>query len=196
MSRISQVNAPHLPDPGAICRSIVRVEPARPEAALRTSIDAIRHRARKRIQAPVPTQLNRESPWNSGPACRTEHYIQQWCQMKLTFGPFELASRERALRRGGSMLPLGSRALDILICLANRPGEVITKKELIDQVWPDVFVEEGVLRVHVASIRKVLGDGQFGNRYIANIYGRVIRSLASSSPRRQHGYRTPALAKI
>jgi len=92
--------------------------------------------------------------------------------MKLRFGPFELASRERALRRDGLVLPLGSRALDILIYLANRPGEVVTKKELIDRVWPDVFVEEGVLRVHVASIRKVLGDGLSGNRYIANIYGR------------------------
>jgi DNA-binding winged helix-turn-helix (wHTH) protein len=136
------------------------------------SVDQICHRACKRIQAPAPTQLNRESLRDSGPACWTEHSIQQWCQMRLRFGPFELASRERALRRDGSVLPLGSRALDILIYLANRPGEVITKKELIDRVWPDVFVEEGVLRVHVASIRKVLGDGQFGNRYIANIYGR------------------------
>jgi DNA-binding winged helix-turn-helix (wHTH) protein len=78
--------------------------------------------------------------------------------MKLRFGPFELVSSERALRRGGMVLPLGSRALDILVYLANRPGQVITKKELIDRVWSDVFVEEGTLRVHMASIRKVLGD--------------------------------------
>jgi DNA-binding winged helix-turn-helix (wHTH) protein len=92
--------------------------------------------------------------------------------MKLRFGPFELVSRERALRRGSMLLPLGSRALDILFYLANRPGEVVTKQELIDHVWSDVIVEEGTLRVHMAAIRKVLGDGQFGNRYIANIYGR------------------------
>jgi len=91
----------------------------------------------------------------------------------LRFGPFELVSSERALRRGGMVLPLGSRALDILVYLANRPGQVITKKELIDRVWSDVFVAEGTLRVHMASIRKVLGDdGQFGNRYIANVHGR------------------------
>jgi DNA-binding winged helix-turn-helix (wHTH) protein len=61
------------------------------------------------------------------------------------------------------VLPLGSRALDILVYLANRPGQVITKEELIDRVWSDVFVAEGTLRVHMASIRKVLGDdGQFG----------------------------------
>src|SRR6267154_3019141 len=90
----------------------------------------------------------------------------------LTFGPFELSSRERELRREGEVLPLGGRALDILIYLAERPGEVIAKKELIDHVWHDVTVEEGSLRVHVAAIRKAIGDGQFGNRYIANIKGR------------------------
>ena len=90
----------------------------------------------------------------------------------LQFGPFELSSRERVLRREGVILPLGGRALDILIYLAERPGEVIAKQELIDHVWSDVTVEEGSIRVHVAAIRKALGDGQFGNRYIANIKGR------------------------
>jgi predicted ATPase len=91
---------------------------------------------------------------------------------KLKFGPFELSSSERILRREGEALPLGGRALDILIYLAERPGEVIAKQELMDRVWSDVTVEEGSLRVHVAAIRKALGDGQFGNRYIANIKGR------------------------
>jgi predicted ATPase/DNA-binding winged helix-turn-helix (wHTH) protein len=91
---------------------------------------------------------------------------------KLKFGPFELSSAERVLQRDGVMLPLGSRALDILIYLAERPGEVIAKKELIDHVWPDVVVEEGSLRVHISSIRKALRDGKFGNRYIANVQGR------------------------
>jgi predicted ATPase/DNA-binding winged helix-turn-helix (wHTH) protein len=90
----------------------------------------------------------------------------------LQFGPFELSSRERVLRREGEVLPLGSRALDLLIYLAERPGEVIAKQELMDHVWSDVTVEEGSIRVHVAAIRKALGDGQFGNRYIANIKGR------------------------
>src|ERR1700704_5843223 len=93
-------------------------------------------------------------------------------QRNLQFGPFELSSRERVLRRDGVMLPLGGRALDILIYLADRPGEVVAKQELMDHVWSDVTVEEGTLRVHVAAIRKTLGDGQLGNRYIANIKGR------------------------
>src|SRR5712691_9063758 len=91
---------------------------------------------------------------------------------KLKFGPFELSIGERSLRREGVWLRLGGRALDLLIYLAERPGEVIAKRELIDHVWPDVTVEEGSLRVHVAAIRKALGDGQLGNRYIANVKAR------------------------
>jgi DNA-binding winged helix-turn-helix (wHTH) protein len=100
----------------------------------------------------------------------------------LQFGPFELSSRQRVLRRGGVVLPLGGRALDLLIYLADRPGEVIAKRELIDHVWSGVTVEEGSLRVHVAAIRKALGDGQFGNRYIANIKGRGYAFVGTVVP--------------
>src|SRR3981189_941609 len=91
---------------------------------------------------------------------------------KVRFGPFELSIGARVLRRDDRVLPLGDRALDILTYLADRQGEVIAKQELMDHVWSDVTVEEGSLRVHVAAIRKALGDGQFGNRYIATIKGR------------------------
>jgi predicted ATPase/DNA-binding winged helix-turn-helix (wHTH) protein len=113
----------------------------------------------------------------------------------LQFGPFELSSRERVLRRDGVVLPLGGRALDILIYLAEHPGEVIAKQELIDHVWPDVTVEEGSIRVHVAAIRKALGDGQFGNRYIANIKGRgysfvgTVASLGDGTESRNAKFR-------
>ncbi len=103
-------------------------------------------------------------------------------QRNLQFGPFELSSSERVLRREGEALPLGSRALDLLIYLAERPGKVIAKQELIDHVWSDVTVEEGSLRVHVAAIRKALGDGQFGNRYIANIKGRGYSFVGTVVP--------------
>src|SRR5882757_3650064 len=93
-------------------------------------------------------------------------------QETISFGPFELSGGERILRRDGLVLPLGGRALDILVYLVGSPGEVITKEELIDHAWPDVVVEEGSLRVHVAAIRKALKDGQFGTRYITNIKGR------------------------
>ena len=109
----------------------------------------------------------------------------------LKFGPFELSVSERVLRRDGVVLPLGGRALDIMIYLAERPGEVIAKQELMDHVWSDVTVEEGSLRVHVAAIRKALGDGQFGNRYIATIKGRgysfvgTVVALAGSTENRK-----------
>jgi len=116
---------------------------------------------------------------------------------KLRFGPFELSIGERVLRRDGVALPLGSRALDILIYLSEHPGEVISKQQLLDHVWPDVTVEEGSLRVHVAAIRKALGDGKFGNRYIANIQGRGYSFVgtvagtgdgeADTAPRRYQG---------
>ncbi len=116
---------------------------------------------------------------------------------KLKFGPFELSIGERLLRREGVGLRLGGRALDLLIYLAERPGEVIAKQELIDHVWPDVTVEEGSLRVHVAAIRKALGDGQFGNRYIANIKGRgysfvgTVVPLAGSTRSRNDKFQQP-----
>src|SRR6266404_3769265 len=100
----------------------------------------------------------------------------------LQFGPFELSIRERVLRRDGVALPLGDRALDILSYLAERPGEVVAKRELMDHVWSDVTVEEGTIRVHVAAIRKALGDGQFGNRYIANIKGRGYSFVGAVVP--------------
>jgi DNA-binding winged helix-turn-helix (wHTH) protein len=102
---------------------------------------------------------------------------------KLRFGSFELSKMERVLRRDGVVIPLGSRALDILIYLAERAGTVIGKKELIDRVWSGVSVEEGSLRVHIFAIRKALGDGRFGNRYIANVQGRgysFVSSVTSS----------------
>src|SRR6201990_2342284 len=101
---------------------------------------------------------------------------------KLKFGPFELSIGERVLRRDGRVLPLGDRALDILTYLADRPGEVIAKQELIAHVWSDVTVEEGSIRVYVAAIRKALGDGQFGNRYIANIKGRGYSFVGTVVP--------------
>jgi len=107
-------------------------------------------------------------------------------------GPFELSSRARVLRRDGVILPLGGRAFDILIYLAERPGEVIAKQELLDRVWSDVTVQEGSIRVHVSAIRKALGDDRFGNHYIANIKGRgysfvgTVVPLAGSAESRNH----------
>src|SRR5580700_12103395 len=90
----------------------------------------------------------------------------------LSFGPFSLFAAERLLKRADEPLPLGDRALDILIALAERAGEVVTHKELISRVWPDVTVEEGNLRFQMATLRKALGDRRDGARYVSNVAGR------------------------
>lgn len=90
----------------------------------------------------------------------------------LSFGPFRLVVAERLLKKIDEPIPLGSRALDILVTLADRGGSVVTHKELIASVWPDVTVENANLRVHVAALRKALGDGQDGVRYVSNVAGR------------------------
>ena len=76
---------------------------------------------------------------------------------------------ERLLVREGAPMELGGRTLDILIALVSRPNEVVSKRELLAQVWPDVTVEEGSRRFHIANLRKALGDGKDGARYITNV---------------------------
>jgi predicted ATPase/DNA-binding winged helix-turn-helix (wHTH) protein len=90
----------------------------------------------------------------------------------LSFGPFTLWPAARLLTRDGTPVELGARALDILIALTAAPNEVVTKRNLMSQVWPDVIVEEGSLRFQMISLRKALGDGQEGARYITTLPGR------------------------
>src|SRR5271168_3394946 len=89
---------------------------------------------------------------------------------RLRFGEFELAPVARALWRRGEPVKLGSRALDILIALASRPGEVLSKDELTKLVWRGAIVEETALRVGMSAVRKALGKS--GDRYIATVPGR------------------------
>ena len=97
---------------------------------------------------------------------------------RLRFGPFEMDVAERSLKKANQVIPLGGRAYDILIAFLERPGEVIAKADLIAKAWPDVTVEEGSLRVHLSGLRKALGDGQFGNNYIANVQGQGYSFIA------------------
>ncbi len=91
---------------------------------------------------------------------------------RLSFGPFNLLVSERLLTREGVAVDLGARALDILIVLISTPNEVVGKNDLMSRVWPDITVEEGSLRFHMASLRKALGDGKDGARYITTLVGR------------------------
>jgi predicted ATPase/DNA-binding winged helix-turn-helix (wHTH) protein len=94
------------------------------------------------------------------------------------FGPFRLTPTRRLLIKGEQAVVIGGRALDILIALLERPGQVVGRRELIDRVWPNVTVDDRSLRVHLTGLRRVLGDGEDGARYIANVSGRGYRFVA------------------
>ena len=78
---------------------------------------------------------------------------------RLRFGEFELAPVARALWRRGEEIRLGSRALDILIALASRPGQIVSKDDLTKLVWRGAFIDETALRVGISAVRKALGNG-------------------------------------
>jgi len=103
------------------------------------------------------------------------------------FGPFRLIAPERLLLKANEPVALGSRALDILIALVERAGDVVSHRELVKRVWPDVIVEESSLRVHIAGLRRALGDGRGEARYIANLPGRGYCFVGSVQRSGQNG---------
>jgi len=88
------------------------------------------------------------------------------------------------LLESGKVVKLGARAFDLLTLLLERAGQVVSKEELISHVWPTTVVEEINLRVHVAAVRRALGDGQGGNRYIVNAAGRGYSFVAKVTAER------------
>jgi predicted ATPase/DNA-binding winged helix-turn-helix (wHTH) protein len=91
---------------------------------------------------------------------------------EICFGPFRLLPARRLLLEGDNPVRIGNRALDLLIALVERPGETVSKPELIARAWPHVFVDETNLKVHVGALRRALADGETGNRYISTVTGR------------------------
>jgi DNA-binding winged helix-turn-helix (wHTH) protein len=98
---------------------------------------------------------------------------------EVLFGPFRLLPTQFLLLEGDKPVHLGSRALEILIVLLERPGELVSKKQLMDRVWPKIFVEPANLTVHISALRRVLRDGRDGNRFIINVPGRGYSFVAS-----------------
>src|SRR5690348_9621007 len=95
-----------------------------------------------------------------------------------SFGPFRLMPAQRLLLEGETPVRLGSRALEILTTLVRRAGEVVGKDELMALVWPNTTVHEINLRVNVATLRKTLGDGRPGRRFVTNLPGRGYQFTA------------------
>jgi DNA-binding winged helix-turn-helix (wHTH) protein len=94
------------------------------------------------------------------------------------FGPFRLLAEQRLLLEGDQPVRLGSRAFDILAALVERAGEVVAKEELMGRAWPQTFVEEANLKIQVSALRRALGDGQGGNRYVVTVVGRGYNFVA------------------
>ena len=96
----------------------------------------------------------------------------------LAFGPFQLLAARRELLAHGVPVTLGQRAFEILLMLVNRHGQLVTKDELMAEVWPGVVVEENNIQVHVSALRKVLSTAGDGERYLLTVAGRGYRFVA------------------
>jgi len=97
--------------------------------------------------------------------------LDQQLGERICFGPFCLSPGARLLTRHGEPVEIGGRSFDLLVVLTEQPGRVLSKRELLKRVWSDVVVEDGSLRFHMAGLRKLLGDGIDGVRYIATQVG-------------------------
>ena len=94
------------------------------------------------------------------------------------FGPFRLDVTERLLLRNGEPVPLPPKVFDTLLALARHSGRVVEKDELMQMVWPDTFVEENNLNQNVSALRKALGEGAGGQKYIETVPKRGYRFVA------------------
>jgi len=95
------------------------------------------------------------------------------------FGEFELDLAARSLTKSGSPVPLAPKTFDLLAMMVRRPGTLLSKREMIEELWPDTFVEEANLSFQVAALRKALGENS--NRWIETVA--------------KHGYRFKAPVK-
>ena len=101
---------------------------------------------------------------------------------EISFGRFRFDLTRRELQRDNSRVRLGNRALDILCVLASAEGALVTKDELMAQVWPGVVVEENNLHFHISSLRKALDADGKGESWIVTVPGRGYRLLRPPEP--------------
>jgi len=101
----------------------------------------------------------------------------------LSFGALCLVPSRQQLFDGDQPLRIGSRALGLLEVLLENAGEVVSKDKLIEAVWRGIWVDEANLRANIGALRKVLGDGRHGRRYIQNVPGRGYRFVEARRSR-------------
>ncbi|MET0282355.1 MAG: winged helix-turn-helix domain-containing protein [Steroidobacteraceae bacterium] len=110
----------------------------------------------------------------------------------LAFGPFRLFMDKRVLLDDRGPVRLGGRAMDLLIALVERAGETVGKNELLHRAWASSVVEDNTLRVHIAAVRRLLGEGHRGERYIINVAGRGYSFVAPVTRLNQRAAVAPA----
>ena len=113
------------------------------------------------------------------PFVKTLTETERLAPVEVSFGRFRLFQDQFLLLEDDKPVSLGSRALEILIVLLERPGALVNKQELMGRVWPNVFVEPNNLTVNMSALRRALRDGRDGNRFIINIPGRGYKFVAS-----------------
>jgi DNA-binding winged helix-turn-helix (wHTH) protein len=101
---------------------------------------------------------------------------------EIRFGRFQLDLARRELSRDNKPVRLGGRALDILCVLASAAGAVVSKDELMAQVWGGVVVEENNIQVHISALRKALYEDGGRERWIVTVPGRGYRLLGPPEP--------------
>ena len=107
--------------------------------------------------------------------------------MKPSNAPFNLGEwlvqpQRNRLSRSGGDVQLEPKMMDVLVCLARNPGDVVSREALIDAVWPEVFISESVLTRAIAGLRRALGDDARRPRFIETISKRGYRLITSSAP--------------
>src|SRR5688572_8574862 len=91
------------------------------------------------------------------------------------FGPFRLDPKKHRLSRGGEVVPLSPKAIEVLLVLVRNSGRLLERKQLLDAVWEDTFVEDANLTVQISALRKALGETADTANYIATAHGEGYR---------------------
>jgi TolB-like protein/Tfp pilus assembly protein PilF len=100
--------------------------------------------------------------------------MKETIRNEVAFGPFRLDIGRRTLHRDGIFVALGVRAMDILCALVEAKGNLVTKDDLMDNVWRGIVVDENNIQVQISALRRVLGNDQ-GHRYVLTVPGRGYR---------------------
>src|SRR5215510_4769542 len=100
----------------------------------------------------------------------------------VTFGPFKLYAPHRKLFCGNEEVHLGGRAMDVLLALARKKSELVTKEQLFAAAWPNIFVHESNLKVTVAALRRALREYSPSHEFITTVVGRGYQLGTDARP--------------